>query len=683
MKKPLLVFYLCVCFGVVSIDWYLLMVHGGFFYKRIALVVILSSVFFIPLLIKFVRFLLNTELCSFVNNTRKSFALFFSSCLVLVLLCGLFIISNSVAASPMEFSFVGSVDSPWTYIIELFQKSLGLCLVWPLCIFLLFGKKIRALFSILFSTIAFCALVNAFLFDGGYGNFSSTFIFDNAAAVNSGLTSGLVNMFVLILVIVLVFILVRVKKTKWLVFVLSCVCLGLLGISLSLFPKISSGYQTYCELRKSDEYAGGKTNPVFQLSKTEKNIFIIDLDRAVNALLPAIFEERSDLKEKFSGFVYYPNTFSFSMNTLAASPAMFGGYDYIPQKIMERSDESLVNKHNEALKAIPVLFDSHGYNVTVSDLSFANYQWIADLSIFDDYSGIKAVTTERVYSDLWLEEHPEIMGKDSVSNLIRINSLWYTLLRVSPVFLRSLIYNSGRYWSTQKAENTFSNLIEQYSVLDYLPELTGFESVGPTYTFMVNDTTHEPAFLEAPDYIPVKTVTDFGSGPYSNDATFHVNIAALLRIGEWIDYLKSEGVYDNTRIIIVSDHGTNITTDQRVVQNDSFEPRVETFNPLLLVKDFGNQFPIQTDVSYMTNADVAALSCSGVIENPVNPFTQNPIDFSGKGNGIYGLVLEKFSPDNQNKNTFKDPQWYKTGNDVFSADAVKGVSAEEAMEAAK
>lgn len=32
-------------------------------------------------------------------------------------------------------------------------------------------------------------------------------------------------------------------------------------------------------------------------------------------------------------------------------------------------------------------------------------------------------------------------------------------------------------------------------------------------------------------------------------------MAAMLRLGEWFDYLREEGVYDNTRIILVSDHG--------------------------------------------------------------------------------------------------------------------------------
>ena len=36
---------------------------------------------------------------------------------------------------------------------------------------------------------------------------------------------------------------------------------------------------------------------------------------------------------------------------------------------------------------------------------------------------------------------------------------------------------------------------------------------------------------------------------------YHVNMAAYIEHGNWFDYLRENGVYDNTRIILVSDHG--------------------------------------------------------------------------------------------------------------------------------
>ena len=37
-------------------------------------------------------------------------------------------------------------------------------------------------------------------------------------------------------------------------------------------------------------------------------------------------------------------------------PALFGGYEYTPEESNRRSDMSLVEKHNEALRVLPTLF---------------------------------------------------------------------------------------------------------------------------------------------------------------------------------------------------------------------------------------------------------------------------------------------------------------------------------------
>ena len=36
---------------------------------------------------------------------------------------------------------------------------------------------------------------------------------------------------------------------------------------------------------------------------------------------------------------------------------------------------------------------------------------------------------------------------------------------------------------------------------------------------------------------------------------YQSNMAAMLQLGRWFDYLRENGVYDNTRIIVMSDHG--------------------------------------------------------------------------------------------------------------------------------
>lgn len=44
-----------------------------------------------------------------------------------------------------------------------------------------------------------------------------------------------------------------------------------------------------------------------------------------------------------------------------------------------RDSEELRVRHNEALRMMPFLFDDNGYEVTVCDPPYTNYQWTPDL----------------------------------------------------------------------------------------------------------------------------------------------------------------------------------------------------------------------------------------------------------------------------------------------------------------
>ena len=80
-----------------------------------------------------------------------------------------------------------------------------------------------------------------------------------------------------------------------------------------------------------------------------------------------------------------------------------------------------------------------------------------------------------------------------------------------------------------------------------------------------------------------------------------------------------------------------------------------------MVKDFNADFPLKTDMTFMTNADVPFLAAQGSIQNPVNPFTQQPIiSDDGKKDGFVFYVTHRYVPEAHNKNTFilDDEEWH-------------------------
>jgi arylsulfatase A-like enzyme len=129
------------------------------------------------------------------------------------------------------------------------------------------------------------------------------------------------------------------------------------------------------------------------------------------------------------------------------------------------------------------------------------------------------------------------------------------------------------------------------------------------------------------------------------------------------------GLYDNTRIIIVSDHGWHIDTSLNdfALPNDS---RLVGFNPILLVKDFDDNTrtglsELKTDDTFMTHADVPYLA-SKDITPAVNPFSRKTLLFDKSG-GITICTNHTWEAPDPTKYTWKirADEWLHVHTNIF------------------
>ena len=150
---------------------------------------------------------------------------------------------------------------------------------------------------------------------------------------------------------------------------------------------------------------------------------------------------------------------------------------------------------------------------------------------------------------------------------------------------------------------------------------------------------------------------------------YHANMAAMLRLAEWFDYLRENGVYDNTKIILVADHGHGLEQIDELVHNpDDGLMDVELYFPLLMVKEIGTE-GFNTSDEFMTNADVPTLAFNGLIENPVNPFTGKEIN-SDEKTAHEQFVIMSWNWDIQvnNGNTFEKAVWVSVKDSIWEKD---------------
>ena len=672
-------------------------------------------------------------------KVKTAKGIFIGACLTLTVLMGLLIPTAVIKSSPGEFVDAAAAANPLRYVLHTLLLAAGTFLIWFNVYYRLAKKSARPKYALVTAILAIGAVVNFMFFGKEYGNLSSILKYDLPLGIK--VSDALLNAGVLILTGTAVWFLWK-KKDK----ILSVVCVAA-AIAIACMSGMNAIEinNKYRELEKASATQVSDEKPTFSLDKKGKNVVVLMMDRAVNGLVPYIFEEMPELKEKFSGFTYYPNPLSFGGHTNVASPALFGGYDYTPDEIQKRDDVYLEDKQNESLKIMPLNFLDSGFEVTVCDPTYANYYWTPDLSIYNDYPEIRKFNTEGAFT----ENKQAIREKQE--HLRTRNLFCYSLMRSNPVALHPLLYNEGSYneaatltrlisntaetkatetitttevattegqnaadvipsevegspsesssdgattegdpesntdsWSDEEGQEREGDSdtdvdyrLESYWALKNLPFMTQVTDEGKnTFLMMCNNLTHEVFNIQGPAYDP--TIED-PSSTWDADhpvrtswdgkeirletgwqqAHYSCNACAFIVIGQWLDALKEAGVYDNTRIIIVADHGKDLGYFNLQLQKEACPEWLDMmmYNPLLFVKDFGETGEIKINTDFMTNADTSYLAFKGLVENPQNPFLNKPMTDEAKNAEEFRVMETNWHTDENDGTTFEDPQY--------------------------
>lgn len=672
LKNPVKVLYILSCLCVTALIMFIIFGRPMNTKRSILVIALFSIIYFLPLLIKLCNYILDNIIVSLKNSFTKRTVLFILSSFSISVIVGLFISTNLIASSPMEFSGIDNYDSPMFFIWNTFFQAIGLCFVWPVLIYFLFKERIQSLLSIGFFVLFITSIINLFAFSGNYGTLSKLLVFTDIPTIDSSTSSIIFNTSTIILTTFTLLLLFKFKLEKIYTYIASLGLFAFLVISFVNISTIRNGYKEYLLVSSSNEDNLDTIKPIFNFSKTGKNVLLIFLDRSQNGHVEPIFEKCPHLNNQMSGFTLYKNTVSFNSHTLIASPACYGGYEYVPEEINKKSSQTLLEKHNESILMLPRIFtEQYGYTATVTDPQWANYSWIPDLSIFKNYPKINSANIEKKYLSLWYKEHKESSNLSVSSDTLKRNILWYGLFKCSPLVLRPAFYDDGKYWTTNTKNDDFDDYLGGYSTLEYLNRLSTFDNEQDSFISISNECTHQSILLQAPKYKPSSNVTVIDTNSqWDNDEVFHSLAGALNRLGEFFDFLKQNNCYDNTRIIIYADHGCKTYPDEFLLDEKFTKLNPGNYNPMLLIKDFYSEGPLQTNNNFMTNADVPYLAIMGMEPQAKNPFTGNPIE-TDKDNGVLICSSRMFMPHHiSSKNiwTANQNEWWRVKNDIFNPD---------------
>lgn len=618
---------------------------------------------FVPALARLCGRLLASGFSALDGDPALRVSLFLIPAVTLALLAGLAVPSILIESEPEQYCYVDSYSSPAVFIITPLLQAAGLFVFWPSCFYALFSVKTKKAFAVLFSAALFLAAINCFAFSGEYGPILPELRFMQVQKfVPSGKTV-LLNAAATAAALALLFL--ALKKAPA---ILQSACAVLLiAVSAVSVKNCVSIHRSYSRMARPE--IRDTIDPVFHLANDTdggRNVIVLMQDRCFLPLVPDVFDERPELKEKFDGFTFYPNTISFGVYTMIGTPGIFGGYDYTPYRMNERTDRTLQEKHNEAILSMPVLFSENGWNAAVADMPYENYLEQPVTDMYRDYPAVTRITTHGAYSDLWYRRH-NMTKAPYLSTQIRRNFLYFSLFKMAPPgALRRFIYHDD-YWLAYNPYDDSAKFIDNYSEIEFLPELTDTSSDRNSFLLLDNEATHEPILLQAPDYVPAETVTEYGSGNHAHDKMFHAMTGIFLRLADFFDYLKANGVYDNTRIIIVSDHGTS--RDTGTMTNDGRLPFLkENVTATLLVKDFNARGAIKSDMTFMTNADTPDLATADLIQDAANPFTHSPFRVENKNDYVKIAVAPAESTRIRRNYRFNiaDDQWFTVKDNIYA-----------------
>ena len=602
---------------------------------------------------------------------------FFLCAAYLTVLTGLLIPSSVLAASPTEFIETKIPLNPLWYMLSSFLLAAGCFLVWGAVFYKLASGRVKQIIEVGFWTLCCVFTVNYLCYGTTFGTLSSLLAYE--VKPSFPWATQLLNLALCCTLALVAVLLIR----KWPRLIRLLCLAGLLSISIMSVKNTWTSGRSIREanILLSREERGEEPIP---LSKKGKNIVVLMLDRAVGSFVPPMFYEKPELLEEYDGFVYYPNTISHGAHTNFGAPGLFGGYEYTPEEMNKRRTESLRDKYNEAITILPKLFSDEGYTVTISDLPYAgNYSVQPDYSIFQQFPGTNAFTREGFMDVDEVERHHSMRLR---------NFFCYSIFRCSPVFLQGMLYDHGSYHypnpfiqyadSRSVATGYSEDFVENFRVLENMNSITEVrDEEKNTILLMVSDITHSPTILKEPEYVPDEKVdnTEYdaaheerfnvGTIPLTIEnenqmGHYHANMAAILQLGKWFEYLKQNDVYDNTRIILVSDHGSYVQLSEDMLLSDGVNALA--YNPLLMVKDFESHGKLKTDRTFMTNADVPIIAMADLIMNPVNPYSGKSITSEEKYSHPQKITTSHDSDVSKNNgNTYLPGRWFSVEKDLF------------------
>lgn len=407
-------------------------------------------------------------------------------------------------------------------------------------------------------------------------------------------------------------ILFRIKKYV-LKIMISVMILGVCASPLLVYERgnntnlVNNGKQMISE----------ELNEFLTFSKNGKNIIVIMLDMFSPSDLELLLRVDPKLNKQFSGFTWYKDTLSSGISTIFGKAPLLGGVEATPWRLNEDKTLSLEEKVNKAWSKFFNALVSKNFKIELNDNKW--YSWF-DPKYYNKklLSNIIVNREESVLVDRWDARNNfknEIKGNPSIFLSL------YGLFKISPLNFKNFIYDKGMWLGKIDRSDDLEWSHRELPLLDALSTESHFKETSCNkFKFISTLLTHHPWNLNKqckPSSNPIN------EGKYRSlgitwNSRLQSELCSLQLINKFLNKLKSKSVFENTMILIVSDHGVQTA----YVPNGShgLNENMVRDGSLLLVKPFGNSnLDLKISHDLTTNYDVPT-----IVENALNTLKREP-----------------------------------------------------------
>lgn len=360
---------------------------------------------------------------------------------------------------------------------------------------------------------------------------------------------------------------------------------------------------------------------LFSLSPDQPNVIVFMFDMYHGGHIQRMLDDDPGLADRLPGFVWYRDTVSDGNCTLLSFPAILGGPAYTPEAINARTDGNLLEKVVKSTGELPRVFHNAGYDVVCynirDNLAVPSRKTLSEL-VGDPDAGLVDASVSSVYSDLAKQL---ISPGDAGSGINQAPYLLsIALFRSVPNLLRESVIDLGLF----DTDDIVNKVYNDVAIPLLMPRFVTADSPRPTLKLFANMLSHNP-YLLGPDSLVPLTREERISVAKSGDGHYYADRHAIILVEGIVARLRAMGVYDNTRIILVSDHDNKYDDHPYLEGTVPLTANAGKPYALLMVKDFGEAGPLRVSEQFMQGQDVPALACRD-LPGVANPFPPPPDD---------------------------------------------------------